>query len=120
MFFKIIADFVLILHLCFIFFVIFGGFLILRWNRVWRLHLPAVVWGLLIQYFQWNCPLTDLENYLRINAGEAGYQSGFIEYFVTALIYPQITSEMHIWAGIILFLFNLGIYYFIWQKELKN
>jgi hypothetical protein len=57
----------------------------LRWRWIWKIHLPAVVWGFLVQYFIWACPLTTWENYFRELGGEAGYEGGFIEYYLTGV-----------------------------------
>jgi hypothetical protein len=83
------ADGVLVLHLGFILFVMLGGLLVLRWPRVAWLHVPAVLWGIYVELSGRICPLTPLENSLREAAGQAGYSGGFIEHYVTALIYPD-------------------------------
>ncbi len=74
--YRILADLVLILHFCFVLFVVFGGLFVVRRRWVASLHLPAVVWGVLVECFFWACPLTTLENSLRQkgrsrNAGSA-------------------------------------------------
>ena len=114
---RLLADLVLILHFAFIVFVLFGGFLLLRRRSLWIIHLPAVVWGALIQYFMWSCPLTYLESYLRETGGGEGYQTGFIEYYVTTLVYPEITPEMHFAAGAFLIVLNLAIYILIFRLK---
>ncbi len=114
MIYRALADLILILHFCFVLFAIFGGLLVLRWRWVWKLHLPALVWGFLVQYFVWMCPLTDWENYFRDLGGEAGYEGGFIEYFISAIIYPGIiTPQTHLLMAVALVVFNLLIYAFL-------
>ncbi len=49
MIFGLLADAVLPLHLGFILFVVFGGFLVRRHPRLVWLHLPAAAWGALIE-----------------------------------------------------------------------
>ncbi len=71
-----LADLVVIAHALFIVFVVAGGLLVLRWPRVAWVHLPAAVWGVLIEWAGWICPLTPLENTLRRAAGQAGYSGG--------------------------------------------
>ena len=88
MFHRLAADAVLLLHLGFILFVLLGGVLAVRWRWAPLLHLPAVAWGVYIELSGGLCPLTPLENRLRIAAGEAGYSGGFIEHYLLALIYP--------------------------------
>jgi hypothetical protein len=82
------ADAVLVLHLLFILWALFGGLAV--WRRRWlmALHLPALAWGVWIALSHGVCPLTPLENTLRQAAGQAGYAGGFIEHYLVALIYP--------------------------------
>ena len=79
---RIAADVLVVLHLGFIVFVVGGGLLVLRWPRLVWVHLPAAVWGVLIEFGGWICPLTPLENSLRRAAGEEGVRGSFIERYV--------------------------------------
>jgi hypothetical protein len=65
---------VLSLHALFILWVIFGAFLtrsrpLLRW-----LHIASLVWGILIEFLPWLCPLTLLENWLEGQAALPGHK----------------------------------------------
>jgi Protein of Unknown function (DUF2784) len=86
--FRLLADLVVIVHAGFVLFVVVGGFLASRWRWLIWLHLPAAVWGALVELGGWICPLTPLENLLRRLAGEAGYGGGFIEHYVIPVLYP--------------------------------
>ena len=85
----LLADGVLVFHLAFVLFVMLGGLLVLRWKWIAWLHVPAVLWGIYIELSGRICPLTPLENSLREAAGQAGYSGGFIDHYITALIYPD-------------------------------
>ncbi|MET0496802.1 MAG: DUF2784 domain-containing protein [Steroidobacteraceae bacterium] len=85
----LLADGVLVFHLAFIVFVMLGGLLVLRWKWIAWLHVPAVLWGIYIELSGRICPLTPLENSLREAAGQSGYSGGFIDHYITALIYPD-------------------------------
>ncbi|MGH7645316.1 MAG: DUF2784 domain-containing protein [Gemmatimonadales bacterium] len=89
MLYRLLADAVVALHGLFIVFVVLGGFLTWRRPRVAWGHVPAAVWGVLIEYRGWVCPLTPLENALRARAGIEGYSGGFIEHYLLPLIYPS-------------------------------
>jgi Protein of Unknown function (DUF2784) len=65
MWYHIAADLVIVVHLLFIGFVVGGVFLAWRWPRVSWAHLPAVVYGALVEFVGFTCPLTLLENDLR-------------------------------------------------------
>jgi Protein of Unknown function (DUF2784) len=111
MLFRALADGVLVLHLAFIVFVVVGGFLVLRWPKLVWLHLPAVVWGAWIEFSGRICPLTPLENSLRQRGGEAGYSGGFIDHYITALLYPDgLTRNVQFAIGGFVLLLNLCIY----------
>lgn len=108
---RIAADAVLLLHLVFIVFAAIGGLAVLRWPRLAWLHLPVAAWAALIEFGGWICPLTPLEVALRRSAGEAGYAGGFIEHYLTAVIYPQGLTRAHqIALGTGVLLVNLAIY----------
>lgn len=109
--YRMLADLVLMVHAGFVAFVMLGGLLAL-WKR-WLiyLHLPALGWGALVIAMGWICPLTPLENKLRMLANETGYTSGFIEHYLVALIYPQdLTREIQIVLAVLLLIVNAGIY----------
>ncbi len=108
---SLLADLVLLIHLAFILFVVFGGLLVLRWRRLAWLHLPAVGWGIWIELSGRLCPLTPLENYFRRLAGQAGYSGGFVEQYLLPVVYPeQLTRELQVGLGAGVITVNLLIY----------
>jgi hypothetical protein len=75
-------------HLAFVLFVGLGGLLVVWRPRVSWLHVPAVVYGVLLELSGWICPLTPLENHFRRLGAESGYRGGFIEHYALSLLYP--------------------------------
>jgi hypothetical protein len=75
MIYHALANLVLLAHLAFVFFTVLGGFLVLKWRSLAWLHIPAFLWGVIIEFAGWVCPLTPLENWLRENA-----DSGILPY----------------------------------------
>jgi hypothetical protein len=116
MIYRLLADLTLISHFCFVVFVIFGGLLVLRRRVVAWLHLPAVLWGILVECLQMPCPLTTLENYFRNLGGEAGYEGGFVEHYVSTALYWRMSAETQLLLGVALVVFNLAIYFFILRR----
>jgi hypothetical protein len=105
------ADLLVVLHFAFILFVIFGAVLEFRWRWVIWLHLPAVVWGALIEFQNWTCPLTPWENRLREMAGEKGISGGFIEHYLLSVIYPEgLTRNVQIVLGSLVLVINVTVY----------
>ncbi len=117
MIYLFLANLVFALHLAFVLFAIFGGLLALRLPWVTWLHIPAVIWAVSVEFFQLFCPLTTLENYFKSLSGEQGYSGGFIEYYVAAILYTNITPQIQIALGAVLLIFNLIVYRFIYKKS---
>lgn len=117
MIWRALADLVLVLHLCFVLFVIFGGLFALRWPDVAWIHLPVAAYGALIEFVGFVCPLTPLENMLRHRGGEAGYGGGFIDHYITAAIYPEgLTRSAQFALGTAVLVGN-GVVYLIWWRR---
>jgi hypothetical protein len=108
---RTLADGLVLIHVAFVLFVVFGGLLVLRWRWVMGLHVPAAVWGALVELFSWECPLTPLENELRHQAGQAGYAGGFIEHYVVPILYPAgLGRESHVVIGSLVVVLNALVY----------
>ena len=108
---PVAADGVLVLHLGFIVFALFGAVLALRWRWLPLVHLPAAAWGAFIELSGRVCPLTYLENHFRVRAGQAGYRESFVEHYLVAVIYPPgLTRDIQfVLAGVVLIV-NAALY----------
>ncbi|WAC44776.1 DUF2784 domain-containing protein [Pseudomonas sp. SL4(2022)] len=115
---AVAADAVLVFHLLFILFALLGGLLVWRWRGLVCLHVPAAVWGVLVELMHWPCPLTPLEQRLRLTAGQAGYRDSFVEHYVLPIIYPAgLTPQIQVLLGLIVLLLNGLIYgVLLWQR----
>ena len=112
------ANAIALIHLAFIIFVILGGVLVLRWPWVMWLHVPAAIWGALIEFAGWYCPLTSWENTFLDKAGHAGYTNGFIEHYIFALIYPDgLTRSMQIALGVFVVIVNVAVYARVFMRR---
>ena len=117
MFYRFAADVVVLIHLAFVLFVVFGALMALRWPRVILLHLPAAIWGALIEFQGLICPLTPLENRLRILGGQAGYTGGFVEHYLMPLLYPSgLTRTVQLTLGAVVVTVNGLLYALVWFK----
>lgn len=113
-----LADIVLVVHGAFVIFVVLGGLLVLRWRWVAWLHIPALIWGVLIEFIGYVCPLTPLEASLRTQAEERTYEGGFVEHYVTALLYPAgLTRTVQVVLAIGLAISNVAIYGYLLRKH---
>lgn len=121
MLFSGLADLAVLLHALFILFVVGGGFLVLRWPRLAWLHLPAALWGGMVELIGWFCPLTDLELYWRRRSGAVGYSDSFIEHYLEPLIYPSwLTVQLQIFLGVGVLLLNGVIYLILWRRRSRQ
>lgn len=107
---SLLATAVLVIHLLFILWVVFGA-LIARTRPVLRMvHIACLIWGILVEVLPWPCPLTLLENWLERQAGLQPYQGGFLLHYLDALVYPDVSPVLLTVAGVIVCCFNLAIY----------
>jgi Protein of Unknown function (DUF2784) len=105
MWYRAGADLVVVVHLLVIGFIVGGVFLTWRWPLIIWAHIPALIYGALVEFAGFICPLTLLENDLRQRAGEAGYRDGFIAHYLVRVIYPPgLTHGMQIGLGVLLLL----------------
>lgn len=115
------ASLVLLLHLAFVLFVVGGAVLVARWPRLAWLHLPAAAWGCFVELTGRGCPLTALENTLRLRAGLDGYAGGFIEHYILALLYPGgLTRDVQLVLAAAVALINLVLYGWVFARARRR
>jgi hypothetical protein len=118
---SILADAVLVLHGAFIAWVTLGALAVWRWPRLMWAHLPALAWGLWIEASAGICPLTPLENALRLRAGQGAYAGSFIDHHLGALIYPLGLTPAAQWRiALALAAFNLLVYGLMGGRALRH
>ena len=118
MIYRLLADAVVFLHVAFVVFVVAGGLLAIRWPRAAWIHVPCALWGVLIEYAGWICPLTPLENAFRHRAGEAGYAGGFVEHYVLRALYPaELTPSVRWILGTLVAVINIAAYSYLLSRR---
>ena len=119
--YRLLADAVVLVHTAFVAFVVLGGFLAWRWSRIAWLHVPCALWGAVIEYQGWVCPLTPLENDLRRRAGLAGYAGGFVEHYVLPVLSPAgLTRPVQALLGTLVVVVNLIAYGVLLRRALRG
>ncbi len=115
---RLLADLLVVLHFLFIVFVVLGGLLALRDRRLAWIHLPVAAWGVLIETVGWICPLTPLENRLRLAAGQQGYPGGFVEHYLLPIVYPGgLTREIQYLLGGAVLAINILVYALVLRRR---
>jgi hypothetical protein len=102
--YRILADVVLTIHFALVVFVVSGLVLVVvgnrcgwSWvNRWWfRLaHLAAIAVVVAQAWLGIVCPLTTLESWLRVQAGEAAYETSFIEHWLTRILFYEAPASV--------------------------
>lgn len=111
MLYRVAADGLVLFHLLFILFVLFGGLCVLKWRHLAWWHLPAATWGVAVEVLHLTCPLTAWENRMRHAAGQTGYGGGFIEHYVWPVIYPAgLTPAIQLALGSVVLAINAWVY----------
>ncbi len=88
MLWKLAADLVVVIHLLWILFIIFGALIGRRIVWVKWLHIGALAFSVVLQIFHWICPLTYLEVWLRSRHGRSlAYSGDFIAHYAEELVY---------------------------------
>jgi hypothetical protein len=116
MIYRLLADVVVIVHVGFVLFVVLGGFLLRRWPKLVYAHVPAALWGVMIEFAGWVCPLTPLENKFREMGGEARYEGDFIEHYILPVLYPRgLNRNIQLGLGLFALVVN-AIAYFLYFR----
>lgn len=86
--YGVLATATMLLHFAVLAYLVVGGFLAWRWRWAIGPHLAMAAWGFSSVAFGLNCPLTYVEDWARRRAGGSGLATGFIDHYLTNVIYP--------------------------------
>ncbi len=120
MFYKTIADIVVVLHFIWIIFMLFGFFLtiygffrkkIFDWWLFRTLHLLGILFVGILTTLRRFCPLTILENISRIKYDpESTYPGSFIVHYIENLVYPDVNQTLLRIGTVLAAVFILVVY----------
>lgn len=111
MIYRVAANLVLLIHFVVVVLAVFGGFGVLLDPRWAWVHVPVVVWSSVVNLAGWTCPLTPLENRLRIAAEGTGYEGGFVQHYLGPVVYPMgMPRRLELFAGVAIALWNAVLY----------
>ena len=120
MIYKILADTIVVIHFAWILFMLAGfvltlcGFFWKRFFDKWLfriIHLCGIIYVALLAALRQYCPLTILENSLRLkyNTG-VKYPGSFIVYYIEKLVYPDISVSIILIPTIFIAVFTVIIF----------
>ncbi len=116
--YHLLADTLVLAHVAFVLFVVLGGVLALRWPRVVWAHAPAAMWGVVVEWAGWMCPLTPLEDWLRAGAGGENNAAGFVERHLVPVLYPAtLTRDVQVALGALVLVVNVGVYWWVIARQ---
>jgi hypothetical protein len=119
--YNFLANAVVGFHFLFILFVVFGGLLVIRYPKIAFVHIPAAIWGALVEFTGWFCPLTPLENYFRSLAGKSSYSGDFIQRHLIPIMYPEnLTPKIQLILGGIVVVVNVIVYVIAIRKYWRS
>lgn len=111
MFYKVLADLTVLIHMFWILFLIFGGICGTRNKTIRIFHISGLAFAFVIQVAGWFCPLTYLEVWLRARHDPSvAYSGSFIIHYVEKLIYIEISPRVIIILTLSLCAFNAWLY----------
>jgi len=115
--FAVAVCFVLVLHLLFIWWIIFGA--ALTGGRRWlaALHMTSLIYAAAIEAGPWSCPLTLFEGYIRQRGGMTDYREPFLVHYLEATVYPHVSELVLAWCAVAICCANFGIYLLRWRRE---
>jgi len=111
MLYKLLADAFVFIHFLWIVFLFLGAL----WGRKSRIvkifHLSGLAFAFIIQIFDWFCPLTHLEFWLRGKHNpDLTYAGSFIIYYVERIVYIEISRYIVLIVTLLLGALNVWIY----------
>ncbi len=129
-YFLLAADAVLLLHVFIVVFIVIGLVLILvgkacRWSWVrnpwFRVaHLIAIIVVVIQSWFGALCPLTSIENALRLRASGTVYSGTFISHWLEIILYYQAPPWIFVVAYTVFGALVIGCWYWVSPRRFKN
>ena len=117
--YEILANGVVFIHFFWILFLVFGAFWGVGNKTVRIFHISGLIFANAIQLFDWYCPLTHLEAWLRARQGLAAtHPSSFVIYYVQKIVYVELSRPTVI--VLTLFLSGFCAWWYLRKKRAPN
>ena len=114
---AVAADIVLATHLLVAIFAVGGPFLVLISPAYALAHVPLVLWVALVNLARWTCPLTPLEKWLRLKAGQESYETTWTRKYCEPIIRPfGLPRQLELIAGTSILVWNVLAYAWVLRR----
>ncbi len=104
------ATVVLVLHLLFNLWFVFGALVTRDRPLLERLHILSLLYGAVMENVSWSCPLTVAEKWCLAMAGETPYHGEFLVHYLQTLVSPNFPVRLLGLGAIGICLINLAVY----------
>ncbi|MES2219686.1 MAG: DUF2784 domain-containing protein [Acidobacteriota bacterium] len=114
---------VLVMHLVWILWVIFGAFFTRGHRWLSGFHLASLIWGILVEVGPWLCPLTMAEDFFQRRAGLRPVGGDFLNHCIRSVVYPEVSVTLLTVLGVGVCVANLAVYaerFFRWVRCRQN
>ncbi len=105
-----LADAVLLLHLLYIAWVIFGALFTRRRPWLAAVHIATILWGIIAETTSAPCPLTLAENWCETRAGMTPYRGSCLLHYLDATVYPNVATALLVTVAVAICVCNLAVY----------
>ena len=118
MIYRVLARAIAALHVGFVFFVVLGGLLVLRWPSLLWIHVAAVLWAAATMTLDLGCVLTPWEKSLWRTGGREPYAEGFLQHHVLrADLSPAASRMVHVALGLAALGLNVVVYLAVFNRR---
>jgi hypothetical protein len=92
--YSVLAFVVVAVHFGYLGYLVAGGYLAWRWPRTLPLHMLAAAWAFFVVALSWPCPLTSVQDWFRVRAGERQLSRSFLDTYVQGVFYPAHQEQL--------------------------
>ena len=127
---RILADFIILMHLAWIVFMLVGfvltvrGFFMKQFFDRWlfrSLHLCGILYVGFLAMLGRSCPLTILENSLRMKQDPtSAYPGLFIVHYVEKLVYPDVNPFVILLPTVVIAVFTVAAFVLRPPRKFRN
>jgi Protein of Unknown function (DUF2784) len=118
MIYRLLARLMIVIHVSYVVFVVFGSLLVVRWRGFLWWHVAAFVWSFLTLSFDLGCPITPWEKQLWRKGGVEPYDEGFLQHHILRTRFSAEHSRRnHTIVGVSVLVLNAIVYSLIFWRR---